>query len=462
MTSISQSSSILPEQAIDEFLSRIERPARLLVAVSGGSDSTGLLISLWQKARSAGDVEVLAVTVDHGLRPEAAGEAEDVAALCRPYGIHHVIRRWEGEKPLSGVSAAARNARYRLLLDVTDELSATAILTGHTLDDQIETVAMRTARSDRDDNLGLAGMASAVVLDRRTWLLRPFLDVRRADIRTFLTGEGTAWIDDPSNLDSHYERVRTRLAIAGQAASIAMPDKAAIAEAAGRRASLSEAAARLAAHHLTIRHGVLAHLVPEALSAEPAVLRHLLAMLGAVLGGRAHGAKSVSMDKVMAMLALGEPGRITAGRVIFDRRRDGLFVVRENRDLSSLHVAPDVMTVWDGRYRIHNGLDREVIVGAEPADRDQAMALFPDAPPAVALRAMAVMPRLVILDDKGIEQVIAGQEETGAAKVVAEPILAPFDRFLPQFDLSLATEFAVLLGCDHFPRLPIKVSIRKS
>ena len=172
--------TLSPQRAAERFLASIAKPARLLVAISGGSDSAGLLLSLVQANASDSDVSIDAVTIDHALRPESADEAVSVAAFCRRLGVRHFIRRWHEEKPRTGISAASREARYRLLMDIADEIDATAILTGHTLDDQAETVAMRAARDEGEGNLGLAGMADTVLLDRRRWLLRPFLHCRRA------------------------------------------------------------------------------------------------------------------------------------------------------------------------------------------------------------------------------------------------------------------------------------------
>ncbi|MGK9051794.1 tRNA lysidine(34) synthetase TilS [Neorhizobium petrolearium] len=478
-----------PVEAVRRLLDDLSKPARLLVAISGGSDSTGLLLSLSKTNPSGSGVLIFAATVDHALRPESAEEARAVAALCGRIGIPHVIRRWDGEKPKTGLSAAAREARYRLLLEVADEVDATAILTGHTLDDQAETVFMRAARSEGEDNLGLAGMAEAVLLERRRWLLRPFLKTRRADIRAFLTAEGQGWIDDPSNLDPHYERVRVR----GRLAAESRFDGAALARSVERRTALSDAAARLVRDHLTVRHGVLAHLAPAGLEGEAAVRRHALSLLAAVLGGRAHAPARASMDRVMAFLDGGRPGRITAGRVIFDLRREGLYLSRENRGLVPLHIPPGEAAVWDGRYRIVNSGASEIVAGPTAPDREEALALFPAAPPAVAMRAMAVMPCVETFaphPPAGTFSPQAGRRRhaepslfpprpacgervaersgggvRGAAptdsQIFLQPTLAPFDRFLPQFDLNLGREFAVLLGCDVFPPLPIKDSARK-
>jgi tRNA(Ile)-lysidine synthase len=446
--------TLSPEQAAERLIADLARPARLLVAISGGSDSCGLLVALSKTNFPGSGLSLFAATIDHGLRPGSADEAHAVAALCGRLGIPHFIRRWEGDKPRTGISAAAREARYRLLLEVADAVGATAIVTGHTLDDQTETIAMRAARGEGDENSGLAGMAQAVLLDRRRWLLRPFLETRRSDIRDFLTREGQGWIDDPSNLDPHYERVRVR----GQLAQDDRFDTAAQAMAAARRTALSDEAARLVQEHVTIRQGVLAHLAPAGLQGDEASRRHALSFLAAVLGGRAHALGSDSMDRVMAFLDGGQPGRITAGRVIFDRRRDGLYLVRENRGILPLHLPAGNTAIWDGRYRITNTGPHEIIIGPTAPDRDEALALFPGVPPAIAMRAVAAMP---FIEANALLSAEDRENKGMAERSIVRPVLAPFDRFLPQFELRFGIELAVLLGCDGFPRLPVKDSWRK-
>lgn len=441
-----------PQEAALSFLSRLSKPTRILVAVSGGSDSIGLLLSLhdWLLAGEGAGHELVAATIDHELRPEAADEAEVVARQCRDMSIPHAILRWSGEKPRSGISAAARDARYRLLMDAADGLNADVIVTGHTFDDQRETIAMRAARSEADANLGLAGMAEAVLLDRRRWLLRPFLMVRRESIRDFLRRSGRGWIDDPSNADQHYERVRVRENLADQ--SEAALDV--IRSAAQRRSQLAEDAAGLARLHLRVAHGVLAQLAPEALNEQSEILRHLLANLAAILGGRQHLPATTTMDRVMAMLDRRSMGRMTAGRVIFDLRREGLFMHRENRDLNPIAVAKGATGIWDGRYRLYNRTEDKIEIGPTSSERKPAIGLFPNAPPAVAMRAMGVMPH--------VSPVPPSSGVIDKASVIIEPVLSPYDRFLPQFELILGCELGRSFGYDEFPAAPIKVFERKS
>jgi tRNA(Ile)-lysidine synthase len=182
---------------------------RILVAVSGGSDSKGLLLAL-NEAIEASDpnrFSLAACTVDHALRPESAAEAKGVAAFCASIGVPHLIKRWNGPKPLTGIQAAAREARYRLLADAAERLGAGCIVTGHTSDDQRETILMRMQRAQGP---GASGMASATLYDRRIWVLRPFLDLDRASIRAYLATRDVTWFDDPSNAHPTFERVCVR------------------------------------------------------------------------------------------------------------------------------------------------------------------------------------------------------------------------------------------------------------
>lgn len=437
-----------PQSAVREFLAGLSRPAKLLVGISGGSDSTGLLLAL-QEAMATdpeGGIELAAATIDHALRAESGAEAGAVASLCARKGIPHTIRRWDGDKPTTGIPAAAREARYRLLMEIADEIAATAILTGHTLDDQIETVAMRAVRNGTKGNLGLAGMAGAVLLDRRRWLLRPFLSVRRSAIRDFLAAGGEGWIDDPSNLDSHYERVRTRNALTG-IETVTMDE---IAAAGASRTRLSRHAAELAREQLTISHGVLAYLPVEALGGDPLARDHLLGHLIALLGGREHVPSTETMTRVAAFLDGRHLGRMSGGRVILDLRRDGLYLYRESRNLNPVRIAAGAVKVWDGRYRVHNPTNSEIVIGPTIPDRTLAGSLFPNAPGSVAMRAMAAMPQVQTL-------------ETGLLHAIdMHPVLGTFERFLSQFELEIAAQFADLVGCDDIPPLPVKLSQRKS
>jgi tRNA(Ile)-lysidine synthase len=194
-------------EAKDLFSDLTSTPA-LVLAVSGGPDSTALLFlaARWRKARKHGP-KLLAVTVDHGLRKEAEVEAREVARLAKKLGVPHRTLRWTGVKPKSGLQEKARAMRYRLLAEAATKAGASHIVTAHTLDDQAETVLMRLLRGSGP--AGLAGMARETRRGQLT-LTRPFLDIPKARLVATLRHAKIAFADDPSNRDPRFTRVRMR------------------------------------------------------------------------------------------------------------------------------------------------------------------------------------------------------------------------------------------------------------
>jgi len=178
----------------------------LVVAVSGGPDSVALLALLAEWA-GPGRPRLLAVTVDHGLRPEAAQEALMVGALCARFGVDHRIRRWSGHKPQTGVQEKARTARYALLAEEARAFGAAVIVTAHTLDDQAETLLMRMAAGS--GLAGLAGMAPRSTVNGIV-LARPLLGVEKSRLVATCGARGLSFARDPSNDDPRYTRIRWR------------------------------------------------------------------------------------------------------------------------------------------------------------------------------------------------------------------------------------------------------------
>lgn len=185
-------------------------PVRLGVAVSGGGDSLALLHLMHDWARANGS-DLRAVTVDHGLRAAAPGEAAQVARLCADLGLPHDTLHWTGWDQSGNLQAEARRARYRLMAGWARGHDLQAVALGHTLDDQAETVLMRLARGSGVD--GLSAMAGRRDDLGMRWL-RPLLAIRRDDLRAFLSGLGVDWVDDPSNADTRFDRIKTRQALA--------------------------------------------------------------------------------------------------------------------------------------------------------------------------------------------------------------------------------------------------------
>ncbi len=237
------SADALTPEAFAARFAALHPPKRFALALSGGRDSVALLRLAALYAKRAG-AEPIALTVDHGLRPEASAEARQAARWAQEAGVPHRILRWTGEKPASGIQAAARNARYRLLIEAAQAQQCGALVTAHTQDDQAETLFMRLSRGAgpnglaamREDGLAAAGAGAPIRL------LRPLLSCSRRAVTQWLRAIGQDFIDDPSNLDPAYERVRVRALLAALAEQGLLTGPA-LAAAAGKAAA---AAARLA------------------------------------------------------------------------------------------------------------------------------------------------------------------------------------------------------------------------
>lgn len=179
----------------------------IAVAVSGGADSMALCLLAGGWARALG-VKLTALTVDHGLRKAAAEEARQVGDWLAARGIAHHILHWsEGPQCASRVQERARQARYALMTAWCRAHGAAQLLLAHHLEDQAETVLMRLRK--QSGLMGLAGMAKVRDLDG-VRVLRPLLDTPKARLRATLAAYGQDWIEDPSNADLRFERVRVR------------------------------------------------------------------------------------------------------------------------------------------------------------------------------------------------------------------------------------------------------------
>jgi tRNA(Ile)-lysidine synthase len=180
----------------------------IVLAVSGGPDSTALmwLAARWRRALARGP-RLIAVTIDHGLRAEAAREAREVKRLARTLDLPHRTLRWTGAKPKTGLPATARAVRYALLAQAARQSRATHILTAHTRDDQAETLLMRLLRGS-----GIAGLAAMARESERDGLrlARPFLDVSKSRLIATLKKAKIEFTEDPTNRDPNFTRPRIR------------------------------------------------------------------------------------------------------------------------------------------------------------------------------------------------------------------------------------------------------------
>ena len=212
---------------LEQLFSGFEHRRRVLLAVSGGPDSTALLLLAhrWRKERRTGPA-LVAATVDHRLRPDSKREAANVAKLAKPLGVEHHTLAWSGKKPSKGLQEAAREARYGLLFKLAEKIGADAVVTAHTLDDQGETFLMRLARGS-----GLSGLGCIRSNTTRAGvtLLRPFLAVPKSRLVAVLRKGRIPYARDASNTDTRFLRSRLRKLNADLASEGLVPERLALA-----------------------------------------------------------------------------------------------------------------------------------------------------------------------------------------------------------------------------------------
>jgi tRNA(Ile)-lysidine synthase len=332
----------------------ISGEAHVALAVSGGSDSMALLRLAHEWSQTAANPPLISVlTVDHALRPASAGEARTVSEWTAALDFPHHVLKWTGPKPVTGLQAKARAGRYDAMTDWCLCNGATAILTAHTLDDQAETVLMRLRRTTSPDSL--AGIA-AVGAWGGVALVRPLLGERRADLRRYLAQAGQGWIEDPSNDDERFERVRIRAELAnlGDDGALSM-----------RLASLAAACARTvdtlerATDHwtrlwLTEDDAGICYLPIARLAQAPdAVRQRILARVIQHYGGGQARPEREELERLSLWLSEG-PVRRTLGGAVLGRRKHHVWVTREASRIKSVPgILPETgRMIWDRRFSI--------------------------------------------------------------------------------------------------------------
>jgi tRNA(Ile)-lysidine synthase len=335
-------------------LAPFEPGPRIAVAVSGGADSLalGLLLHDWTGARGGA---LVALTVDHGLRAESAAEAAFVARTLAPLGLEHRVLRWRGAKPTANVQAAARRARYDLLLRWCARRGLLHLALAHHLDDQAETLLLRLGRGSGLD--GLAAMAPIAELPGLR-LLRPLMGVPKARLAATLTARGLSWVEDPSNRDPTQARARLRRLMPGLAREGLTPAR--LAAAAGHlgraRAALDLALARLLVGAVALHPAGFAWLDPAPLLAAPEeVGLRALARVLMTVGGAEYTPRLERLERLYARISAGLERGATLGGCRIVPRRGQLLVVREAAATREIPMRAGQSLRWDGRFEVSVG-----------------------------------------------------------------------------------------------------------
>jgi tRNA(Ile)-lysidine synthase len=363
------------------FARRLEATSRAPIAVgfSGGGDSLAALLATKAFADAHGR-RLIVLTVDHGLQAAAKAWTAFAAETAQRLGADFRALTWCGDKPTSGLPAAARTARHRLLADAARAAGARVIVLGHTADDILEAALMRQWGS----NLGVLSEWSpspAWPHGRGVFMLRPLLGERRAVLRAWLGARGERWIDDPANDDPAQTRARARLALAGggEIPALTVGDDACIAQ---------------LARSVEAGLGGTLGLNLEAFRAAPeAATRRALAAAALSVGGGSRPPRGERVEALRARLAASPDVRSTlCGAKIAST--DGRVLIARNAGevarggLAPLALPPGVPVVWDGRFELtaaERGLTVRPLAGLatqlDPAQRAVLFALPPQARP---------------------------------------------------------------------------------
>ncbi|MEE2525913.1 tRNA lysidine(34) synthetase TilS [Hyphobacterium sp. HN65] len=365
----------------------------LVLGYSGGGDSHALLLIAdgWAKANGATLVPVI---IDHALRAESAAEAHLAADRAEALGWKSHIESWTGEKPSTGIQAAARLFRLQTFAGVAHEAGASSVLLGHTLDDQTETVWRRLRAGGKGDSL--AGMSSLDPFPlwpqgKGLSLIRSLVGARRAGLRAWLEAQGEAWIEDPSNLNREYSRVRDRQLLARLEQQGF--DPARLTALAQRFAGQAACEAEEAGHWL-MAHAEFLSWGGVRLENNRPPLRAMDAMRAAVSGQPGRDTKAAR--RLSDALSRGEAA--TAGGAALTRDRRGALMIRDPGFVSgradgsqtgAISVRIGTETIWDGRFSVTGeGVELRSLSSALPADIAIEFGSIPSGPARDGLAAI--------------------------------------------------------------------------
>ncbi len=333
---------------------------------------------------------MLALTVDHGLRPDSAAEAAQVSGWLDRRGIRHALLAWTGPKPTAGLQAAARAARYRLLAERCRAEGIADVMVAHHAGDQAETFVMRRERGSGPR--GLAAMPGARHTDGIR-VLRPLLTVSKDRLRATLQACGQDWVEDPSNANQHFARVRTRLVLASGSPS-STDRLAAFARAHGvQREQADTALTRLLTECAFPDPAGFCRIgLRELLAAPPAIATAALARVLTTVGGLPYLPADASARRAVSALAA-RRGHSLHRCVLWQTGVDEYVASRELRGLDRRPIEPGSPVMWDARFLVAVALGRggpALAVG--PLGHSGWVQVRPHVTSAIPHRARLVLP----------------------------------------------------------------------
>ena len=340
----------LSDHQIDDLFSPLVDIRRIALAVSGGRDSLALmfLIKKWIENNNF-DKDVVVLTVNHQLRKESNAECAEVALIAQGYGFHHKILIWHHENIKTSIQEKARNARYDLMINYLKENGIDTLITGHTLDDKIETFLMRLSKGSGLE--GLKSIQTSRNLDGIN-LFRPLLKITRDQTTKTLVSQNIGWIDDPTNTDEKYERIKIRNNISTlEKLNISKEMLQLTLNRVGRAdeviSNITEKALLEVLHFDSLGYVSLDYNILKAYPYE-IIIKVFEKALIYVNGKRV---SLQSLERVCSEVIQTRKPKTINGCVIYTKKNI-IHITRENRDIESFNLKVGDLHVWDNRFKI--------------------------------------------------------------------------------------------------------------
>jgi tRNA(Ile)-lysidine synthase len=341
---------LLSDHQINDLFSPLVDINRMALAVSGGRDSLALmfLINKWLKNNKF-KKDIVVLTVNHQLREESNAECAEVSLIAEGYGFHHKILIWHHGNIKTSIQEKARNARYELMINYLKETRIDTLITGHTLDDNIETFLMRLAKGSGLE--GLKSIQTSRNLDGIN-LFRPLLKVTRDQTTKILVSQNIGWIDDPTNNDEKYERIKIRNNISTL-----------------EKLNISKEKLQLTLNRLGRAHEVISNVTDKALrevlhfdnlgyvSLDYDILRAypheiiIKVFEKALIYVNGKRVSLQSLERVCSEVIQTRKPKTINGCVIYTKK-NMIHITRENRDIECFNLKVGDYHFWDNRFKI--------------------------------------------------------------------------------------------------------------
>lgn len=422
---------------------QLVRGVGLAVAVSGGADSMALTLLLGEYCK-AHHIPLTALTVDHGLRAEAAEEAQQVAQWLKKYDIPHVTLQWLGDKPNSNIQDQARLARYKLMGQWCQKNAVSRLFLAHHIDDQAETFLMRLFRGSGVDGLSAMKRQSDFPVPlpggRAVTICRPLLNVAKLRLCAGLTQAKQAWIEDPSNENESYTRVKVRhLLRDNEIEGLDAERMAGTAARMGRVQSLLQSLTLEVSRKSVTYHaqGYAMVSLPSLLLAHDEIVLRCLASVLRTVGGGKYAPRLKRLEALYDKLKYGASGKggfsgqTLGGCVISSQAGNCIMVSREGAAITeTVALENPGVTLWDGRFVIEH---KAVIGLLKKLEQGEWLELCRENP---ALKKLK-LPKLV---RDGLPCILLRE-----GNIILPDVIPGFDRsgFIAVFQQSFVNELAV-------------------